>query len=292
MVRSFGIVSVPTLKIYKDGKESNATDILQGDTVYLEFDEIGDLVEQYNKMVEQLMVSAENLARSEREFAWREMARRIAHEIKNPLTPMKLSVQQCQRKRVLDPDNFDNYFNKTCNILIDQIDNLSNIASEFSSFAKASESRGVKMDIVEKLESTVNLFASNSEEVSFLLNLNGYKHEYVLMDDKQILQVFNNLFRNAIQAIPDGRNGLVNVSLNVEEENVLIEIRDNGCGIPKENRAEMFRPNFTTKTSGMGLGLAIVKNILLAAKGDIWFESEENVGTSFFVRIPLYKDDL
>ena len=112
------------------------------------------------------------------------------------------------------------------------------------------------------------------------------------MDDKQILQVFNNLFRNAIQAIPDGRNGLVNVSLNVEEENVLIEIRDNGCGIPKENRAEMFRPNFTTKTSGMGLGLAIVKNILLAAKGDIWFESEENVGTSFFVRIPLYKDDL
>lgn len=268
---------------------------LTGENTRIEYkrdDEIGDLVEQYNKMVEQLMVSAENLARSEREFAWREMARRIAHEIKNPLTPMKLSVQQCQRKRVLDPDNFDNYFNKTCNILIDQIDNLSNIASEFSSFAKASESRGVKMDIVEKLESTVDLFASNSEEISFLLNLNGYKHEYVLMDDKQILQVFNNLFRNAIQAIPDGRNGLVNVSLNVEEENVLIEIRDNGCGIPKENRAEMFRPNFTTKTSGMGLGLAIVKNILLAAKGDIWFESEENVGTSFFVRIPLYKDDL
>jgi len=258
---------------------------------YKRDDEIGELVEQYNKMVEQLMNSAENLARSEREFAWREMARRIAHEIKNPLTPMKLSVQQCQRKRTMDPENFDEYFNKTCNILIDQIDNLSNIASEFSSFAKASESKGVKMDIVEKLESTVELFASNSEEVSFSLNLNGHKHEYVLMDDKQILQVFNNLFRNAIQAIPNERNGLVNVSLCLEGDNVLIEIRDNGCGIPPENRVEMFRPNFTTKTSGMGLGLAIVKNILLAARGDIWFESEVNVGTSFFVKIPLYKED-
>lgn len=267
---------------------------LTGQNTQIEYkrdDEIGELVEQYNKMVEQLMNSAENLARSEREFAWREMARRIAHEIKNPLTPMKLSVQQCQRKRTMDPENFDEYFNKTCNILIDQIDNLSNIASEFSSFAKASESKGVKMDIVEKLESTVELFASNSEEVSFSLNLNGHKHEYVLMDDKQILQVFNNLFRNAIQAIPDDRNGLVNVSLCLEDDNVLIEIRDNGCGIPPENRVEMFRPNFTTKTSGMGLGLAIVKNILLAARGDIWFESEVNVGTSFFVKIPLYKDD-
>ena len=145
--------------------------------------------------------------------------------------------------------------------------------------------------LIEKLESTVELFASNSEEVSFSLNLNGHKHEYILMDDKQILQVFNNLFRNAIQAIPDGRNGLVNVSLSLDGENVLIEIRDNGCGIPPENRTEMFRPNFTTKTSGMGLGLAIVKNILLAARGDIWFESEENVGTSFFVTIPLYKEE-
>lgn len=255
---------------------------------YPEDDEIGDLVKQYNNMVLQLQDSAERLARSEREFAWREMARRIAHEIKNPLTPMKLSVQQCMRKRALDPEHFDDYFQKTSKILIDQIDNLSNIASEFSSFAKAAESRYSAVDIVDKLQSTVELFANNSEDVSFRLNLNGYEHEYIWMDDKQLLQIFNNLFRNAIQSIPSNREGRVVVSFYEEENSTFVEITDNGCGISKENREKMFQPNFTTKTSGMGLGLAIVKNILLSAGGDIWFDSEMGKGTTFFVKIPIY----
>lgn len=256
---------------------------------YQENDEIGDLVKQYNKMVLELQDSADRLARSEREFAWREMARRIAHEIKNPLTPMKLSVQQCMRKRVLDPDNFDEYFQKTSKILIDQIDNLSNIASEFSSFAKASEARYTAVDIVDKLQSTVELFANNSEDVSFHLNLNGYEHEFIWMDDKQLLQIFNNLFRNAIQSIPSNREGRVDVTFYEKDDSAFVEITDNGCGISPENRGKMFQPNFTTKTSGMGLGLAIVKNILLSSGGDIWFDSELNKGTTFFVKIPIYQ---
>lgn len=257
---------------------------------YREDDEIGDVVKQYNTMVKQLHDSADKLARSEREFAWREMARRIAHEIKNPLTPMKLSVQQCLRKQKLDPENFDLYFQKTANILVDQIDNLSNIASEFSSFAKASESRCVKMDMVERLQSTVELFVNNSEDVYFVLELNGIDHLYVWMDDKQMLQVMNNLFRNAIQAIPSDRKGVVQISLHEEDGFACIDVKDNGCGIPEQNRQYMFQPNFTTKTSGMGLGLAIVKNILLSAGGDIDFESKINEGTTFFLRIPIYKD--
>lgn len=254
---------------------------------YKEDDEIGELVKQYNNMVVQLKDSADKLARSEREFAWREMARRIAHEIKNPLTPMKLSVQQCLRKRSMDPEGFDAYFQKTCSILIDQIDNLSNIASSFSSFAKAAESRCEKMDVVDKLRSTVELFANNSEDVTFSFDDHGCEHAQVWMDDKQVLQIFNNLFRNAIQAIPDGRQGMVRVSCEVKDGKVLISIADNGCGVSEEVKEKMFQPNFTTKTSGMGLGLAIVKNILTSSNGDICFESELGKGTCFYVSIPV-----
>lgn len=252
-------------------------------------DEIGQLVSQYNLMVDQLKDSAEKLAQSERESAWRDMARRIAHEIKNPLTPMKLSVQQSIRKKEIDPDNFDEYFKKTSKILIEQIDNLSRIASEFSSFAKTSVMVKEDVDIAEKLQSVVTLFENNSEGVKFSLNMNGHDSAVILGDNKQILQVFNNLFKNAIQAIPEGKDGLVDVNFNIEQDRVLIRIKDNGCGIPNEIRDNLFQPNFTTKTSGMGLGLAIVKNILKSSDGDIWFESEEGVGTTFIIDVPLKK---
>ncbi len=256
---------------------------------YANEDEIGDLVKQYNKMAKELKVQADKLSRAEREFAWREMARRIAHEIKNPLTPMRLSVQQCLRKQQLDPEHFDEYFQNTAKILIDQIDNLANIASEFSSFAKVSEARPCQMDIVAKLRSTVDLFVNNSEDVSFTLNLNGCTCEYIWMDDKQVLQVFNNLFRNAIQSIPPDRPGRVEVSFNREGDVAYVRVKDNGCGISDEVRERMFEPNFTTKTSGMGLGLAIVKGILLSMGGDIWFETELGVGTTFILKFPIYK---
>lgn len=253
-------------------------------------DEIGQLVHQYNKMVDELMVSAGKLARSEREFAWREMARRIAHEIKNPLTPMKLSVQMAIRKKELDPEGFDEYFKKVGTVLIEQIDNLSRIASEFSTFAKTTQGTVERIDLVAKLTSTVDLFVNNMEAVNFELDLNGYEHAYLMADGKQMLQVFNNLFRNAIQAIPSDRKGLIRVVYKQEDGAGLIEIHDNGCGIPDDIKENLFLPNFTTKTSGMGLGLAIVKNIVNSTNGSIWFESVFNEGTTFYLKFPLLAD--
>lgn len=250
-------------------------------------DEIGELVDRYNLMVMQLDESARQLAQSEREYAWREMARRIAHEIKNPLTPMRLRVQQCMRKQQMDPDNFNDYFKETTDILIEQIDNLANIASSFSSFAKAAEARPVKTDIKEKLRMTVSLFVNNTEEVDFSYKQNDESPIYVWIDDKQLLQIFNNLFRNAIQSIPVGRKGYVSVNVDKEGGKVYVSVRDNGCGILQENREKLFEPNFTTKTSGMGLGLAIVKNILIAAGGDIEFETKVGEGTTFYMKLPV-----
>lgn len=259
---------------------------------YYSKDELGDLVQQYNKMVAQLEDSAKKLVKSERDFAWRDMARRIAHEVKNPLTPMKLCVQQCQRKKQNGSADFDAYFEKTCNVLIEQIDTLAEIATSFSSFAKATQSKLERVDILKNLEQSVSLFENNEEGVSFSLEKNGYDHAFVMIDDKHSMQMFTNLFSNAIQAIPEETFGEVKVSFDEREGYAIISIKDNGCGIPEEVQEKMFIPNFTTKTSGMGLGMAIVKSILEAANGDITFETELNVGTIFHVKIPLCEESM
>lgn len=253
-------------------------------------DELGDLVRQYNKMVGKLEESAKKLVESERDFAWRDMARRIAHEVKNPLTPMKLCVQQCQRKKKLESPDFDAYFDKSCNILIEQIDTLAEIATSFSSFAKATQSNLVKVDILQKLGQAVDLFANNEDGVVFTLEKNGFEHSYVMIDENHSLQMFSNLFSNAIQSIPEETFGHVDVSFSEKGGFAMISIADNGCGVSEEARQKMFIPNFTTKTSGMGLGMAIVKSILDVARGEISFVSELNVGTTFYIKIPLCKD--
>ncbi|MCR5569475.1 MAG: HAMP domain-containing histidine kinase [Paludibacteraceae bacterium] len=256
---------------------------------YADNDELGTLVQQYNIMVDKLQLSAEQLAQSQRELAWRDMARRIAHEIKNPLTPMKLSVQMAQMKQQRDPDNFPEYFDRTSKLLIEQIDNLSRIASEFSTFAKTTVTVREEVDLAAKVRSVVALFENNSEGVRFELDMHGVETAMVWSDNKQILQVFNNLFRNAIQAVPEGVEGLVKVDFQLNDEAAIISIADNGCGIPEENLQTIFQPNFTTKTSGMGLGLSIVKTIVNLANGEIWVDSTVGVGTTFFIRIPLVK---
>jgi nitrogen fixation/metabolism regulation signal transduction histidine kinase len=252
-------------------------------------DELGQLVAEYNKMVDKLDESAKLLAKGERESAWREMAKQIAHEIKNPLTPMKLSVQMAQMKQQRDPDNFAEYFDRTSKLLIEQIDNLSRIASEFSTFAKTTVTVREQVDLAAKVRSVVALFENNPEGVRFELDMHGIEEAMVWSDNKQILQVFNNLFRNAIQAVPEGVEGLVKVDFQLNDEATIISIADNGCGIPEENLQTIFQPNFTTKTSGMGLGLSIVKTIVNLANGEIWVDSKVGVGTTFFIRIPLVK---
>ncbi|WP_075591215.1 sensor histidine kinase [Labilibacter marinus] len=250
-------------------------------------DEIGQLVTQYNRMVDEMAESAEKLAKSERESAWREMARQIAHEIKNPLTPMKLSIQYLEMAQRNNDADFENKLKRVSSTLIDQIDKLSSIASEFSNFATMPIAKRKRIDVIESLMQCVNLF-DKSKEADIIVKDNGVDSYSIYADGEQMISVFNNLLQNAIQSIPSNREGCVNVTIEKKEESVLIKIKDNGKGISEEAQEKLFVPNFTTKTSGMGLGLAIVKNIVKNTKGNIWFETEENVGTEFFVEFPSY----
>jgi signal transduction histidine kinase len=245
-------------------------------------DEIGQLVIQYNRTIDELEQSAKLLAQSERESAWKSMARQVAHEINNPLTPMKLSIQQLQRTRKLNNKQFDEYFVKSTAMLIEQIDNLSHIAGTFSDFARMPEAKFERIDIATSLFSVFQLFATNKEH----FNIEYYgpeKDVFVNADGEQMVQVFNNLLKNAIQAIPDDREGKIQIKLYQKAEKIIIEIIDNGIGIEKEVSDKLFVPNFTTKSTGTGLGLAISKNIIDMTGGTITFTSNLNKGTTFTV---------
>jgi len=250
-------------------------------------DEIGSLVTEYNRMVKELARSVGMLAKSERESAWREMAKQIAHEIKNPLTPMKLSVQQLQRAWDDKSPKWDEYLNIFSNNLIEQIEHLSSIASEFSNFAEIPKSKGEVVNVITKIRKSVELF-SNEGNIDIKLDMNDSNNVFIYFDKEKMVQVFSNLINNAIQSIPDDRRGRITISLDIIDKNVLVKIADNGSGIPKEIGDKLFEPNFTTKTSGMGLGLAIVKNIMEDAGGRIWYETEIGKGSTFIIEMPLH----
>lgn len=252
--------------------------------IYTRDDEIGLLVKQYNKMVMELEESANQMAESEREGAWREMAKQVAHEIKNPLTPMKLSVQHLQRAYTHGPsEKLDTLFTKTSKLIIEQIESLSNMASEFSNFAKMPEDKFEIFNLSKILVGTTELF-KQSENVD--IHAVVTPDVYVNADPEQVRRVFNNLIKNAIQAIPEERSGRVEIALKALNSDVKITIKDNGKGIPLENYKKVFVPNFSTKNSGMGLGLAICRKIVETAKGKISFTSEINQGTTFTVILP------
>ena len=253
-------------------------------------DEIAELVNEYNLMLDELSISATRLAKSERESAWREMARQVAHEIKNPLTPMKLSVQLLERsQRNGDPD-FNERFENTARTLIEQIDSLSSIASEFSQFARMPEGRTELVNLNERINQSVELFRDTTNTKINFTEPAGLQ-VFILADNERMLQVFNNLIKNAIQAIPKKQKGRINISLRCFKGRAVVEIQDNGTGISPETESKLFQPNFTTKTSGTGLGLAIVKNIVEDAGGAIWFYSKVGKGTSFFVSFPLPQNE-
>ncbi len=257
---------------------------------YSKKDEIGALVTEYNNMVIKLAENIELLAKTERESAWREMAKQVAHEIKNPLTPMKLSVQFLQRSWLDEDSNFEKKLDKYTQALIDQINTLSNIANEFSSFAKMPKPKNTLVNLVEKLENTINLFSHN-ENVELNSEFNNLKIINIIADKEQMSRVFNNLIKNAIQAIPSDRHGQISVSLEKLNGNALVKFMDNGGGISDDQKEKLFIPNFTTKSTGMGMGLPIVKEIIENADGEIWFESTLNKGTTFFIKLPIAESD-
>ncbi|WP_439185297.1 ATP-binding protein [Carboxylicivirga taeanensis] len=250
-------------------------------------DEIGRLVKEYNRMVDEISESAEKLAKSERETAWREMAKQIAHEIKNPLTPMKLSVQYLTKAWENQPEDFHNYLTRVSKTLIEQIDQLHAIANEFSDFAKMPQAKRTKVDIIEKLTNTAALFERSEPTIHFQFDINE-SQRFVFADPDQLVSVFNNVIKNAVQAIPTAREGLIKIATQTTESKIIISVSDNGKGIGTEVMSKIFMPNFTTKSSGMGLGLAIVKNIVKNSGGNIWFETTENIGTTFYIELPTY----
>ena len=247
--------------------------------------EINLLIKAYNRMVDELEQSAIKLAQSEREEAWREMAKQVAHEIKNPLTPMRLTVQSFQRK--FDPNDPDlkqklNDYSKT---LIQQIDTMSSVASAFSNFASMPAQQNETLDVVNVVELALDIF--NEEFIVFESN---EKVIITKMDRTQLIRIITNLVKNAIQSIPEEQEKkLVLVMVKKEQNNVLIVVKDNGIGMEKENLNRIFEPKFTTKSSGMGLGLGIIKNIIENYKGTITFETESGKGTTFTVSLPIIK---
>jgi len=248
-------------------------------------DEIGGLVREYNKMVKKLEVSADALAKSEREGAWREMARQVAHEIKNPLTPMKLSIQFLQKSIDNNSENVKELTAKVAKTLVEQIDHLSKIAFDFSQFANIGNTNIETFDINEVIRSLDNLYRTSHEGE---LKLNTVPGKIMVRADKtQMNRLFTNLIQNAIEAC-NGK-GKCNIELNeVQTDGVVqISIKDNGEGIPKEMQSKIFVPNFTTKSSGTGLGLAMCKGIAEQAGGRIWFETKTGEGSTFYVELPV-----
>ena len=251
-------------------------------------DELGNLIHEYNRMIDELGKSAELLAKSEREGAWREMAKQVAHEIKNPLTPMKLSVQYLKKMWDDKTPNWEEHLNKFTTTIIQQIDTLSEIASAFSDFAKMPQKKIEVVDIKDVILKSKGLFKEH-ELLKIVLN-DCNDNIKIKADKNQLVRVFNNLIKNSIQSIPTGQQGEIVIDCKIEGKNVIISVKDNGSGIPQERAEKIFSPNFTTKSSGMGLGLSIVKNIIEETEGEIWFESELNIGTTFYIQLPLHKE--
>lgn len=249
-------------------------------------DELGDLIEEYNKMILEVEQSAEKLASQEKEAAWREMAKQVAHEIKNPLTPMKLSIQYLLHAHRSNPENIAPLLKRVSGTLIEQIDNLAAIASEFSNFAKMPRAENQKLIVNDLVNSVFGLFKEGEELMDLELSLPD-EQLFVFADKNHLISVLNNLIKNATQAIPDHRRGLIEVSLTEKNNRAVIQVKDNGTGIPEDTRAKVFVPNFTTKNSGTGLGLAISKNIIESVDGKIYFETEIDKGTEFYVELPI-----
>lgn len=246
-------------------------------------DEIGDLVKEYNRMIDELSSSAQKLALSQRESAWREMAQQIAHEIKNPLTPMKLNVQYLEKAWDDGVEDYEVRMKRITRGLQEQIEVLAEIANQFSSFAAMDKIYPQRVDLRSIIDGVEALFRENKHiEFSKECKEEAY---FVLADKNQMIRVFNNLYKNAVQAISQEGKGHIRTSIKKENGRVLIRLNDDGCGIPSTELPRIFEPRFTTKTAGMGLGLALVKKMLENAGGSIRAESEEQRGSTFIIEI-------
>ena len=244
--------------------------------------ELSKLINAYNDMVDQLSESAVRLAKSEREQAWREMAKQVAHEIKNPLTPMRLSVQSFEQQFDPTDPSVSKKIEEFSSTLIHQIDTLSTIASAFSNFAEMPVQESELLDVVKITRLGMDIFTEK-----YIVFEAPNEPLFARLDRTQLIRILTNLVKNAIQACDEVPEPSIVVRVEKKNNKVCIRVTDNGHGIKQEHIDKIFEPKFTTKTSGMGLGLAMVKNIVETYDGQIEVESSTSKGTSFFVWLPF-----
>ncbi|MGB0403802.1 MAG: ATP-binding protein [Salibacteraceae bacterium] len=263
---------------------------LQGDNQEVEWsgnDEISSLVDAYNQKVRELESSVDLLAQSQRESAWREMAKQVAHEIKNPLTPMLLQVQMLERSWKDGREDFSARMDKFHVLMTEQIETLSRIATEFSNFAKLPEAQLEDVSVNDSVNKVCSLFNQNS---AYTLEVNlCHENAFISADKNQMVRVLNNLIMNAVQAVEGVDSAKISVVTNCDKNDVTIKITDNGIGIERLQISRIFEPNFTTKTGGTGLGLAMVKSIINNIGGEISVTSEKGNGSTFILNLPRLK---
>jgi nitrogen fixation/metabolism regulation signal transduction histidine kinase len=235
-------------------------------------------------MITKLELSRKALAQSEKEAGWREMAKQVAHEIKNPLTPMKLTLQHLKMRMNKERNEENNSFEKAIDSMLHNIDTLNNIADSFSNYAKMPVPESIRFDISGLLKQVAGLYINNDEsDVTFHL---PEEELFVRGDENWLGRAFSNLVINSIQAA-EGKKAVVIVDLVRSKDKLLITVKDNGKGIPESIRERIFVPNFSTKFTGSGIGLAVARRAVEHAGGRIWFESEEGVGTTFYIELPV-----
>lgn len=251
-------------------------------------DEIGTLINNYNNMVNQLEESAEILAKTERDSAWREMAKQVAHEIKNPLTPMRMYIQHLEKAIKREPHNAKAISQKISVTLMEQIDNLTQIANSFSDFAALPQTSNTKTELNSVIQAVHSLFRKREDmDISLTEPIDTI---YVFADKNQLIRILNNLVKNAIESIPSDCRGNINLKLSKKGEKALIAVSDNGSGISDDMKSKIFQPKFTTKDSGSGLGLAISTNMLESMNGRLYFDSKKGQGSTFYIELDIIRN--
>lgn len=248
---------------------------------YYHNDELGTLVKAYNKMILQIQDQKERLSHTEREHAWREMAKQVAHEVKNPLTPMKLTIQNFERK--FDPNDPDIHekVHKMSSTMVEQIDLIATVATAFSQFAQLPEKNNEVFNLSAEIGNIIEIFGGDQ------IFVHSNKDDIQINMDKIYLnRIITNLITNAKQAEAPGRNLIINIDVEQINKRITIHVEDNGIGIPEDIQHRIFEPNFTSKNSGMGLGLTMVRKMIEDYNGEISVKSVEGAGARFTILLP------
>lgn len=248
---------------------------------YYKNDELSSLVKSYNKMILKIQEQKERLSFTEKERAWREMAKQVAHEVKNPLTPMKLTIQNFRRK--FDPNDPDivEKVDKMSDSVVEQIDLVATVASAFSQFAQLPDKHDEEINLNREIQSIIRIF--NDDNIFVHANREDIQ---IMMDRIYLNRIVTNLITNARQAADEGRKSIINVDIEQIQKRITISVEDNGIGIAEEMFERIFEPNFTSKNSGMGLGLTMVRRMIEEYKGEIHVRSELGKGSRFIVTLP------